>query len=1403
MSLISKWAKKGIFEVLLLAAVLCGSDAAGQSVNWSGFGSRFGGVSGDVRALLDDGAGGMYLAGAFASAGGTEGINSVAHWDGQRWSALNGGIDGLVNALTRSESGLFAGGAFETVDGLAMANIARWHNGAWSSLGSGVNGAVHALAWHNGELYAGGEFTEAGGQPASGLARWDGSSWQAVGGGVSGGAVFVLKSSAQGLLVGGSFSMAGAVPAARLALWNGTEWQTLGTGVNGSARSLAIQQGVIYVGGDFTEAGGQPANRVAKWDGTQWSALGTGCDGRVSALEVDAGGVWAGGNFLNSGGISTDRIARWNGTAWQAVGTGMNREVFALVSSGGRLWAGGRFSLAGNSEAERVATWEGSRWDAVGAGLNSWVTVVAVNPETGDVVAGGNFVKAGGRGANRVARWDGARWQSLGEGFNGLVRALAHVNGDLYAAGDFTQSGAQSAAYVARWTGTAWVPVGGGVSGPVRCLTAGDGLLYVGGSFTSAGGAPANRIACWTGSSWQNLGTGVGGAVAALDYTEGKLFVGGNFADAGGQACGNVAVWNGSAWSAVGTGVDGPVNALSARGDSLFVGGEFASAGGVAASGIAHWNGSAWSPLGAGVSGPVYALLWAGDNKLFVGGNFEQAGGQPASRLAVWQAGAWSAMGDGANAEVLSMAASGSDLVMGGSFDRLGNETAYYAGLAENVISPFVLVSPPSVEWTQQGGTHEVEVLSNTAWNVVVAEPWVQASLSSGNGPGKVTFIVSQNTGLTSRTSQVQVGTAVHTILQSAVPPTYMVQPLTRQVASSGENYVLNLESNGSWTVEDVPSWVTVTPETGTGNAALQVEVSPFGIVGSRSALLRIGSATHEITQNGVPPMLEISTEQLLVPSTGGPFQVDIVANQPWSVTEQADWIEVDTLTGEGNGQLTLTVASNVSAFERINYVDIGVRRLEVRQSGVAFASQLQVGQPYQFVFGGVTRVIKVSGLPPGLTYNAKTATLSGRATRSGPVRITVQYVDLEGTRKSSLFLVQIDPLPEWAVGGFIAEQPRNQALNLDLGGLVECTLTKSGSGSGRVSVAGKNYAFRGQVYSDGLGGTELRAEVRRGKLPVLALILKPVNGELVTGSLTLEGTPHVLTRGWKKVWHSTKRPVPVEQTGVFNVLLDLDTAYFDVGSVPQGAGFLRAQVSSSGSLRWTGQMGDGTAVTATSHLGPGRQWMIWRSLYGNTGSVKLAGVKVASDSIEGSGDWLKKPQPSAKIRHYREGFFEEVEGDRVPVSLELAGGRWVPMPRGGNLPGLTPDQSTAMIEFQSGGVAFSVTEMPNLSFTLDALSRPLLPVAGSSENPGKTRLKVDRATGLFSGDFQLSDNDPERPGRTLLRRVSYSGLITSGLLPILGGGNFRLNQLASPPLTTGSNSPQLSGVVSIRKLVQ
>ncbi len=127
----------GVLGLLVILGVLAGAPGArAATLDWSDQ-FQFPGVGGggvNAGVVFDDGSGSaLYVGGNFTTAGGVA-ANSIAKWDGVRWTPVGGGTDGIVSVLAVFNDGsgaaLYAAGTFTTAGGVAASKIAKWNGTA-------------------------------------------------------------------------------------------------------------------------------------------------------------------------------------------------------------------------------------------------------------------------------------------------------------------------------------------------------------------------------------------------------------------------------------------------------------------------------------------------------------------------------------------------------------------------------------------------------------------------------------------------------------------------------------------------------------------------------------------------------------------------------------------------------------------------------------------------------------------------------------------------------------------------------------------------------------------------------------------------------------------------------------------------------------------------------------------------------------------------------------------------------------------------------------------------------------------------------------------------------------------------------------------------------------------------
>ena len=164
---------------------IAGGAATGGIARWNGatWAPLGAGITGGVNCLcVFDGA--LYAGGTLTNAGGTP-VSYLARWNGSAWSNVpGGGANGVVLALHVHDDGrgpaLYVGGGFDTIGGITAYNLARFDGVSWEAVDGGIDGPVNALASVDDdgdgdrELFVGGRFQETATVASSCIARLGG-----------------------------------------------------------------------------------------------------------------------------------------------------------------------------------------------------------------------------------------------------------------------------------------------------------------------------------------------------------------------------------------------------------------------------------------------------------------------------------------------------------------------------------------------------------------------------------------------------------------------------------------------------------------------------------------------------------------------------------------------------------------------------------------------------------------------------------------------------------------------------------------------------------------------------------------------------------------------------------------------------------------------------------------------------------------------------------------------------------------------------------------------------------------------------------------------------------------------------------------------------------------------------
>jgi hypothetical protein len=276
--------------------------------------------------------------------------------------------------------------------------------------------------------------------------------------------------------------------------------------------------------------------------------------------------------------------------------------------------------------------------------------------------------------------------------------------------------------------------------------------------------------------------------------------------------------------------------------------------------------------------------------------------------------------------------------------------------------------------------------------------------------------------------------------------------------------------------------------------------------------------------------------------------------------------------------------------------------------------------------------------------------------------------------------------------------------------------------------------------------------------------------------------------------------------------------------------------MKTTGSVSLAGKTPDGESFTSTVPMGPNGQFFVFKTLYTTTtkGSIYSKNMKIEAQTllddneITGSLSQVRPPNPGklTAVRPFRSGFgttqvLSTVPATTVttPVSYVAMGGRYVAPPRLGPNVFLNMLPGQADLSFSEDGDVDNSPATPgdinsllnpDITISIGAASRITVPQRNTvtSTNLASTTLKATASTGVFSGQFVLSDPNPvagQKPN-PVKRTVKYFGMVVRvrNTVPhdTFGLGYFMIDQLpqVGTPNTTTTTSPRFSGIVSLKK---
>ena len=607
----------------------------------------------------------------------------------------------------------------------------------------------------------------------------------------------------------------------------------------------------------------------------------------------------------------------------------------------------------------------------------------------------------------------------------------------------------------------------------------------------------------------------------------------------------------------------------------------------------------------------------------------------------------------------------------------------------------------------------------------------------------------------------------------------------------------------------------------GTGDVTVQISVTR-GVrsVGAVSAEVAVASGTADVNLDYTLPGSTVLS-WANGDNTPKTFDVTIKADTILEAAGETVVLELRNLVGGAilgrDATTTLTIVDGDAKLPTLSV-------LKPSSNGTVTGSEAIVsGKATDNT--GVSRVeVKLNG------GSAQLATLAGSATNrtwslsllpeQGLNTLEVTAYDPAGNASAkvtrSFTFKNLRPALAGSYNGLLVAGAGSTA-PIDQNGLVNLTVTTTGSFTGRVTIAGVSQAISGVFKNDGsavFGKTNAPSielvKPTKASIGFLALSLDTGSGNKVTG--TLKNAAGAVTfasvEADKALYTAAKNPAlplrnvpqaildPAREKGKYTALFQAaDSPNSGVAKTgfPQGDGYAMVTVSTSGKVTMVGKLADGSAVSYSNALSSANDWPVYVQLYGKkgfvAGNVRFDATQTTSDAAGLGMKWFK-PAGIASPKMYTAGWPNGILTDFVASKFIPTGKPTskVPVPPnpdtvlGVGVPGASaPTVANLLIAVADGGLTAATGNEGSLS-AVNKLT--LLGAAPGQTAANGLKASFSASSGALSGSFV-------HPGTN--KPVSFSGVVYQKQNK--ASGFF----LYTPPASNPSAIPE-SGSVSVSK---
>ena len=265
----------------------------------------------------------------------------------------------------------------------------------------------------------------------------------------------------------------------------------------------------------------------------------------------------------------------------------------------------------------------------------------------------------------------------------------------------------------------------------------------------------------------------------------------------------------------------------------------------------------------------------------------------------------------------------------------------------------------------------------------------------------------------------------------TVTPPQYLIaNPESLEFIARGGTKSFAIAANTSWQVQSKPNWVTLSRQSGTGDAVINVSVgtnSSGQQDRSGQIIITDGTRTATVTVNQEGFFLRITKHRAHVPAKGDIVTFDVESNDDWTVASDDPDVTVAPVNGRDYDTVEVTVPENPTLSNKLITITVTGRyggysqpeTLEITQDHYLFdVTPRQVDMPQP----GGTFYLNISTLDTETpwTLQLPTGIIAETTSGSGDARIPITVganpldEDLHCDPRELKIKVRFTPVADW-----------------------------------------------------------------------------------------------------------------------------------------------------------------------------------------------------------------------------------------------------------------------------------------------------------------------------------------------------------------------------------------------------